>query len=108
MADARDRGYIVWVNNETAVPMLQRLYDGEDDAFYQASVGTLSDFNGDGAVNCTDYTLFLRNWFVTQSDATFDADYAVWDGDINNDDLVDSRDLLDFSRLEDWETMGCQ
>ncbi len=108
MADARDRGYIVWVNNETAVPMLQRLYDGEDDAFYQASAGALSDFNGDGAVNCTDYTLFLRNWFVTRSDATFGADYAVWDGDINNDDLVDSRDILDFSSLEDWTTMGCQ
>lgn len=106
MADARDRGYIVWAAAEEAVPMLQRLYDGEDDAFYLDCQSTLADFNGDGAIDCTDYLQFLRNWLANLN-APRHPDLAIWDGDINNDDTVDFRDFLLFISLADWNAMHC-
>lgn len=95
----RDRGFVLASWREGAYKYIRRVDDGDE--FYDALAADpseLADFNADGVVNCADYQLFVARWcanFLQQDDAL-----SVWDGDVNNDDLVDGDDLAEFYTLQ--------
>ncbi len=110
MADVRDRGFLIWISHADAIPFVQRLYDGENNEFYNAmtnngtNLSPIADFNNDGTINCNDFNTFITNWqanFCTSSCGN----PSVWDGDIDNDDDVDWNDYYTFLALYDWS--GC-
>ena len=94
MADFRDRGYVLWSWRAFSFDMMQRLYDGDDNEFYDAVVreGALADFNADDAVNERDLLDFLER--VTSPEPPVRP--AIWDGDVNNDDRRDFADVIYF------------
>lgn len=106
IAEARDAGYVVWASDPSIVPIVQRLYDGEDDELFAALVRDTdpADFDGDGKVDCADYSTFLRRW-VHSSGGGWSSKPAYWDGDIDNDDAVTLKDFNAFLSLADWS--GC-
>lgn len=112
MADARDRGFIVWTSASEAVPLLQRIYDGESyegrDLFYEDFMAhhDPADFNGDAKVDCEDFRAFIQNWMANVG-RTADPTLAIWDGDLDNDDAVTTNDMLRFLALRNWNSLGC-
>ncbi|MBK7406502.1 MAG: hypothetical protein IPJ41_18385 [Phycisphaerales bacterium] len=112
MADARDRGYIPWATATDAVPLIQRLFDGDTvdgvDLLYQSFIthNDLADFNGDHSVTCADFLDFFKCW-SRHSGGPRDPKLAIYDGDLDNDDMVTTKDLLLFLRLRNWSALGC-
>lgn len=94
MADFRDRGYVLWSWRAFSFDMMQRLHDGENNEFYDAVVreGTLADFNGDDSVDQQDLTDFLSQVTSTPPGGR----PSIWDGDVNNDDVLDFSDIIVF------------
>lgn len=106
MADAKERGFVVWINHLSRMPLLQRLYDGDNNELYDALIASgsdLADFDADGDIDCDDFDLFVSNW--TDSVTNGADDHSVWNGDVNGDDTIDIYDLNDFLGLADWT--GC-
>lgn len=106
VASARDHGFVAWViNHAINVRYIQRVYDGDDNEFYYALLtsGTAADFDGDGTIDCNDYSKFAVNWIANYGNT--DPDFAFWDGDIYNDGIVNCTDLIAFTALHDWS--GC-
>ncbi len=94
MADFRDRGYVLWSWRAFSFDMMQRVCDGENNEFYDAVVrdGMLADVNADEAVDIRDLEDFLTQVVSPMPPVR----PAIWDGDINNDDIKDFADVIYF------------
>lgn len=99
VADFRDRGYVAWAWRSFSFPYIQRTHDGADGELYDALVasGSMADFNADEHTNYMDVMDFLERLMAHDKPDR----PAVWDGDINNDDVVDYLDVIVFMQFFD-------